>query len=655
MRASTTRLFGRTASTTSLQNSTCSHSPDSYYRLIGRTSPRVFMSTDLDALASDGHLHRGAEALVRILAAEERKGARPTSSTHQPAPDDGPTDPEAAASAVRALVTGGYRRGSLWARPMTHLLLLWASERAAYERQGTAEGGERAGGGAGAARVGALRTAASLAVALGKLLWACEAGQVAVVTRGWNAMCVEEDEPAKAVWGTVCVAGEACCLGTEGDGGLGGAGEQGRGSGGGQGVAEGGGGGDGGRGVEGAGEDEDMWGRVWVCAYGAWRWLPALASLARRTAAVGYGRLRDLEEALAVWRPLLVWVQRLCLAQLREAGVVGGEGPAGQEEGAGAAGASGSGGDGALGAAAGSGAGPGAGGSSSIADTTSGRSSGGGDGGGSGRMGAGGGCGCGSGDGQGCGCWRDCLLHELDAVQLLGAALGRLVPRMVELSVREERRATTIVEAMGDIASACVLLAAAYPDEVARAAPVPPGAASGDGGQGTCGNGGSSSSRTVGGPRDAAPWSYEMLGCLMPGLRARERGRSHPLLPALLALMQWLVEGCQPVAFCTAVRVSLMRAAEALWRESDFKTGVGRLPPLCELRALLRTCSNPRCVVLPPHGEAVEQAEGRGRLEACPGGCGGAWYCCRGCRKEHWVAGHRGQCCGAGGAADSQR
>lgn len=588
--------------------------------------------------------------MVRRLAAEEVRGARP-SSRAQPAPNGGPTDHEAAASAVRALVTDSYRRGSLWARPMTHLLLLGASKRATSERQGAGEGDEGAGGEAGAAGrgVGALRAAASLAVALGKLLWACEEGQVHVVTRGWNAVCVEEDEHAKAVWGTVCVVGEACCLGTEGNGGSGGAGELRRGAGGGTVDAAGG---DGGGGVGQRGEDGDMPGRVWMAAYGAWRWLPALASLARRTAAVGYGKLHDMEEPLTVWRPLLVWVQRLCLAQLKRAWGRQGTGPmggAGKEPGASGATGSDDGGD------AGPGPSPKAGSCNFTTAATSSSDRGGGGGGGS-SVGAGGGCGCGG--GQGCGCWRDFLLHELGAVHLLGVALRRLVPRMLQLSVREEDRATSDAdaEALCDVARACVLLAASFPDEVARAAPIPLMPEPGSGGQRTGGSvGSSSSSATAGGPRDDVPWSYINLAYLAQNLQGRGRDLGHPLVRAAFMLSGWWAEECQeavePVAFCTETRQWLMMDAEALWRESDFKRGVGLLPPLCELQALLRTCSNPRCAVLPPHGETEEQAEGRGRLE----GGGGSWYCCRECREEHWGAGHSGQCCGAGGVAFSPR
>ncbi len=66
-----------------------------------------------------------------------------------------------------------------------------------------------------------------------------------------------------------------------------------------------------------------------------------------------------------------------------------------------------------------------------------------------------------------------------------------------------------------------------------------------------------------------------------------------------------------------------------------------QVPRLCELRALLRPCSNPGCVSLPP-GDATE-AEAEQQQVVC-GVCGVAWYCCRECRAAHWRAGHREEC-----------
>lgn len=80
------------------------------------------------------------------------------------------------------------------------------------------------------------------------------------------------------------------------------------------------------------------------------------------------------------------------------------------------------------------------------------------------------------------------------------------------------------------------------------------------------------------------------------------------------------------------------------------------LPPLCELRRLLRVCSNPQCAVLPQQGQtAAEEPEaGPGtRMELCAGGCGVVCYCCGGCRKEHGLARDGAAC--SGGASPAQR
>lgn len=50
-----------------------------------------------------------------------------------------------------------------------------------------------------------------------------------------------------------------------------------------------------------------------VCAYAAWRWLPALASLAQRTAAAGVVLHHVKDGAMPVWWPLLVWIRCLFL------------------------------------------------------------------------------------------------------------------------------------------------------------------------------------------------------------------------------------------------------------------------------------------------------------------------------------------------------
>ncbi|PNH03920.1 hypothetical protein TSOC_009954 [Tetrabaena socialis] len=64
---------------------------------------------------------------------------------------------------------------------------------------------------------------------------------------------------------------------------------------------------------------------------------------------------------------------------------------------------------------------------------------------------------------------------------------------------------------------------------------------------------------------------------------------------------------------------------------------------------LLPACSNPLCANLAGDSEADLP------LRAC-GGCGRARYCCAGCQREHWRAGHRAECTvrpssGGGGAS----
>ncbi len=581
-----------------------------------------------------------------------------------------PLDCMAAACAFFALASADYTCSDCCVAPLGHLLLVPAAELRAGGNSGGGVGEEELGLGAAAAAAAAPPrvAAASLAVALGKLLRRCEAQLAATITLGRDATSVGTDMFAHAVLLVLSHLDTLCCLHTcPHDGG--GVGEQ-CGAGRGrcaQGAAEAGGGGDGsmgqwrgagegrlggvpgqvksvevwkeekgqakvnlrgvhvGRREEEDGQERKLMEQVRVCAYGAWRWLPALASLARRTAAGagGYSPLAKgcKTDAVLAWGPLMVWVQRLCLAYLQRSG-----GAVGEREAAAGAGVQGPvggvGSDGAPCAVCGRGHG-----SSSC-------------------------CGEGSG-GRWCGCWRAFLLRDLGAVELVGMALRELVPALLAVVAcspmqHEELGGTREAEVLRDVARACVLLAAVFPDEVAGAAwgprapclegpcrdgREPAGGCQGGGGGGELGLG-------------AGAWATAGLAALAEKLQRWEN--AHPVIVGLRALGEWAEgrgEACvRPSAEQRAV---LAEAAEGLWRQSNFQSGVQHLPPLCELRALLRVCSNPGCVVLPPPGQTeAEAGAGGGRLEACPGGCGAAWYCRRECKAEHWRAGHAEVCRG---------
>ncbi len=408
--------------------------------------------------------------------------------------------------------------------------------------------------------------------------------------------------------------------------------------------------------------------RVWVLAYCAWRWVPGLAGVARRMAEGGF-RPEDLDiRRWPVWVPLLHWVNLLCCPHLlsAEAKELWGE------QGAGGGGASGS--------NTSSNGGGGAGGCSSSLDggirvadglglggeveTTAAAAAGGQDmdafvcGSSSGCAG----CGGEGGGGQGCGCWRDFLYREMGAVELVGLALREVVPVLLQ---HEGLAGANIV--LCHVIEACVMLAEVCPEEVARVAlgPVRGGAwapggysTGGDGGNGgkgggCCARGHGGGGEDAGSAADTCVWPLATLAALADCI-----GEGHEdAQRALRVLVEWGTEcGRQgrPVGPSEEQRRVLAQGAEhyvAGAAEDTVLLDALLVPPLCRLRALLRTCSNPRCMVLPPPGqtEAEAEAEAGGRLEACPGGCGAAWYCCRECREEHWREGHGQVCCAMAG------
>ncbi len=406
--------------------------------------------------------------------------------------------------------------------------------------------------------------------------------------------------------------------------------------------------------------------RVRVCAYAAWRWLPGLAGLARRGAAEGLVPRGGDTVTVLVWQPLLLWVKQLCCLQLHAEGLLAGQDRATGEPG----GEQGPGGD--------------CGSSSKCSSGNAGRGAGCGDMGavmhtvavGQGRMGpdvgAGGkaaageeglvpfacgrGKGCGScGDGGGCngwcGCWRGFLLQDVGVVELLGRALWQVVP-----SLMKHRRGDGgggWQDLLWNIADAFVLLAAAFPEEVAR------GVVEGAGGFGGCaggddhvGGGSSSSSSSThgsscgsGGRRGGVGGTALGLAMLSEFLGGYEDQEA--VQRALRAMGEWggeCVRQGRAVGPSEQQRAALVAAAEQLWcdMEPEEQLDVLLLPPLCELRALLPgVCSNPRCAVLPPPGQTeAEAAVEAGVAEATEGEAGAraqleAWYCCRECREEH--------------------
>ncbi len=438
---------------------------------------------------------------------------------------------------------------------------------------GQGQGGE--GAGAAGQGGGCSLAAASLAVALGKLLRRCEGAVVEVLGRcsnsgadddgGGDSTAVDDgdgeggDTLALEVMCVVCgvLLTCPCCAGSahqdarapEEDGGAPGADKVGQ-------AAE----------QLGCGWEARR--RVWVCSYGAWQWLPPLASMVRKAAAAAHVN----GTSLLAWQACLDWVRRLCLACWRD-GTAGKSGCVGAPNAPAAA--------------------------------------------------AGEGCGA-----QGGG-WREFLLRDVGVVGLLGAALGGVVSEL--LAGKHE----AFGHLLDMIAEACVLAAAAFPNDVAQYAwGAQGGAADGSGGVSSGGSGGGAGSSAV--------WSPKVLAELATVVGA-EQGGQH-LAGALRALEGWSGEcgsAGRPVGPSAEQKQLLEQAVAAVLCNSTvgacLQQDAALLPPLCELQALLRVCSNPRCMALPPPGQTEAEAEVGGGQERS-----GAWYCCARCRKQHGRVG-RGQ------------
>ncbi len=728
------------------------------------------MPSDLAALASGGHLLRGLEALVRQCVEEEEEEEEEGGNEVSGALEAGP-----AARALHSLIGWVQYAPGVELNLLAHLLLLrgddepldvWEAGQGQGEGQGQGKAGhgqgpgegqgqevwERAGeagrasGGPAAQTAGrgtgglghgqgeagrglcGLRSAASLMVALGKLLWRCEGRLAEAVGECYGIRdFLAGANGAPRVLLSVkefCLMSTACTgLRSAGDKGDGGVDESGSGSGEGMGGAEGD-AGDGG-GSEAAERQEHKQGQqqqqqqqeglaqqqrrqVWVCAFAAWRWLPVLSHLAGRTPTTWHVFLSWCYGAQLTWAPVAWWTRKVCYRCLFPGGLPPGEAGAGAGS--------------CLPVVTGGGEGPAA--VAAVGETG---------GTGSGQAAYGGGD---AGAGRWCGCWRDFLLRDVGVVELMGTALREVVPALPlplqpppqqqqqEQLVGSEED-TDYLTVVLDVTDACVLLAAAFPQEVAQAAgrvlsPDAPGeaTASRQGCEGSSGcarpssrsgssSSSSSSSSGVGGrsgASDATVWPSSGLAHLAQLVFLL--GGPEATVRALRLLEGWCgacEEAGGPVGFDEEQLAVLRSAAAAILGPrfgQPFLADAAMLPPLCELRGLLRVCSNPRCAVLPPPGQTeaeaaegagaeaaagVEAAEGpaaaegsraaegagaaegaraaegagaaegaateeeeRGRHEARHGGCGAAWYCCAGCREVHWREGAGG--CAVGGA-----
>ncbi len=463
---------------------------------------------------------------------------------------------------------------------------------AAGEEVGKVEG--EPAGEAGWGPGGGPRGAASLAVALGKLLWRCQ-GRLAEGMGECYEMSLASLHPDGAL-GLLCGLHDVCVDDgvdtwhvnwagrAAGKGGDTGADAQER-------------------------ERHRRRRRLWVCTYGAWRWLPAMACLAQRSAAAGHMLLDTDDTAALVWHPLLLWVKRLCMRSFRLYG-------RGAEEAR--------------------------------------------------RVSTGGGSSCGA-CGRAvrrCRCWREFLLQDVGVVGLVGTALRELVPKLLAFLEEEVEADLKMLQIVAEVV---VLVAATFPDEVGSEPWVAPacgrspaqgakGCGRGKGGKTGCSSGGNASCGAASSSSaSSALWPPGPLlglgGCVTQwqGWEAMGQG--------LTTLGRWgeaCVRSGRPEGLSAAQREEL---SDLAW---DIIVGSGGgaektmeymlLPPLCELRGFMRLCSNPRCAVLPSPGQSeAGAAAAAGRLEACPRGCGVAWYCCRECREEHWREGHGAACRGGGG------
>ncbi len=558
----------------------------------------VTRSADLPALASGGHLLGGLEALVRKLAAEgQGQGTGPggweastsAASSTQPATYV-PTGP---GTVVKALMQKQCLKDIM-------LLMREDDEELAAAGEEVGEGEGEPAGEAGWGPGGGPRAAASLAVALGKLLWRCQ-GRMAV---GMGECCdmYDASQHRDCAMQVLCGLHDVCVWGDRDTWHSTRAGR----------VADNG-------GADGAGDNQqrNRERRLWLCAYGPWRWLPPMACLAQRSAAEGQVMLKMESIASLVWHPLLLWVKRLCMYLLFL------DLPCTPEE--------------------------------AMYGTPLSRVRAGG-----GSSDSGSSCsGCGR-LARRCRCWREFLLQDVGVVGLVGTALRELVPKLMA----SVEGGMADIEALWLFADVVVLVAATFPDEVGRAVACGEPAGGAGSGAGSCGRGGSSSrkGRSSGaGSSGGPPYGAAESGSLWPRQTlcdfaefAQQWQEGWAVGQGLQLIAGWGKAGRQAGPSIEQWKELQERAFEVAYDGNSAGEiwEVTRLPSLYELRGLLWLCSNPRCAVLPTPGlsEATAAAAAE-RPEACPGGCGAAWYCCRECREEHWREGHGVACRGGGGAS----
>ncbi len=556
------------------------------------------------------------EALVRQLSEEVSK--EPTQAA-TPAPAAATTT-SPVAEAVRALFNELYCIGGKWWFCFEDVLLRLSGDP-----------GQRGAGQPEAAQRSdmRLRAAASVMVAVGKLLWRSEGRLAAVMYDCGSVYNALEHEDCTIM--VLCRLCDMCRAGhVEEEDAEGGAGQR----------------------QEQQEQEQKQGGpqalaarRTWLRTYGAWRWLPAVACLAQRTAAMGRVQLGANSVAAATWAPLLRCVELLCvrtmklmadpLARAREAGGEVSRVEEGESEGGSGLGATGHDGGSASSSSSSS--------KEAVEAASSERQSG-------VAAASRGGCSV-CGYGLLGGCWRDFLLHDLSVVKLLGTALRVLVPELLRIVQQEEERNFEAAKVMlWDIAISVLLTAALHTGEVQQSAWSAPLSTGGAASSPEClGSGGSSSSDggvSGGSAGPTALWPPASLSALGEFVGSRPGGDL--IGPGLVAVADWgrgcILAGRQDPPN-DAETAAIAAAAGSCYGNSIGMHGDTSLPPpLCELRALMRVCSNPRCAVLPPLGQAEAEAEAAGRLEACPGGCGVAWYCCAPCREEHGLAGHGERC-----------
>ncbi|PNH08136.1 hypothetical protein TSOC_005335 [Tetrabaena socialis] len=217
--------------------------------------------------------------------------------------------------------------------------------------------------------------------------------------------------------------------------------------------------------------------------------------------------------------------------------------------------------------------------------------------------------------------WRALVVDEACAVPLMGVSL--------RLAQRPGGGAPAgflhTADHLPELLDTCRAVLLACPEAVGTAA-CATAAVGAPGSQAPVGSGGAafdpaSASRRFG-------WRPELLSGLLPeGATPRldDRSRFACLAEALAArLKSWIADGGVP------------EGTDATFYVPD--TALRGAPTLTDLRGALRTCSHRGCVSLAGGSEADA------RLQACWGGCGATWYCCRECQAAHWRVGHKQEC-----------